>query len=235
MRIAICDDESAPRASIRKSAENCGLPTNTIEIAEFSNGHALLKSHRENPFDVIFLDIQMDGLSGVETGHIIRNADKNAIIIFITGYEQYVYQSFKIEAFDYILKPINHEKIKEALLRAAQKYRDTHHLILCNWQNTAHTIDVGEIVYVEGYDRHVKFFTGTKEYECVGKLNDYETTLAPYGFSRCHQGFLINMSYIKSIEKDTITTKYNHTVPMSIRKKRDCLRAFNLFVAKYRV
>jgi DNA-binding LytR/AlgR family response regulator len=89
---------------------------------------------------------------------------------------------------------------------------------------------------MEGYQRHVLFDTkDSNKYQCVGKLDDYEDTLTPYGFIRCHKGYLVNLNYVKAIENTKVVTIYNHMLDMSTRKKQACLRAFNKFIAKYRM
>ena len=235
LRIAICDDDDILRLQLRKLINGSDILPPDAEISEFSGGTDLIKSQTERPFDVIFLDIEMGDISGIETGQGIRSADRSVIIIFLTSHEQYVFQSFKIEAFDYILKPADNEKVTNVLSRALQKYKEQHHIINCKWQDACHALEVNEIVYVEGYRRHVVFVTKDNRYECVGKLNDYEKQMAPYGFLKCHQGFLINMNHIKRIESTCITTVCGKTVDMSVRKKQDCLKAFNTFLTKYRV
>ena len=235
MRIAICDDDAALRKRLREAIRVSGVVHPDTEIADFSDGTALLSSHDKDPFDIIFLDIHMDGISGLDAGQRIRSADRNAIIIFLTNYQQYIFQSFKIETFDYIMKPVDDKAIYEVLNRALKKYKEQHYIVHFKWQGNSYALDANQIIYAEGYSRHVEFVTKDEKYESVDKLSDYERQLAPYGFLRCHQGFLINMIYIKSIEDVFITTIYNQTVQMSTRKKRDCLKAFNTFLSKHRL
>ena len=235
VRIAICDDESEVRARLRQAIfASKSLPPDADSI-EFSNGAELLKSHTDRPFEIIFLDIQMEGMSGLEVGHEIRNTDKNVIIIFITGYQKYVFESFKIEAFDYIMKPIEDATVADVLRRALKKHKEQHYIVQFKCEDSYHTLHVSEIIYIECHTRRVKIATENESFYCFGKLNEYEKRLTPYGFLRCHQNNLVNMSYIKSIEKTCIVTATNENVDMSVRKRQDCLKAFNTFLAKYRV
>jgi len=233
VRIAICDDEEHIRKSLRDVINNYNSLPHDTQIKEFSDGEALIIGHKEYPFDIIFLDIQMEGMSGIYTGHEIRSIDKSVIIIFLTSHQQYVYQSFIIEPFDYIVKPVDDDTINNVLSRALKKYNDQHYIVKVKWKDTTHAIDVSKIVYLEGRRRHVVFVTKDSTHECVGKLDEYERQLAPYGFLRCHIGFLVNMNYIKSIGNNSISTIYNHELLMSARKRQDCLKAFNLFLTKY--
>ena len=235
VRVAICDDEPDFRKRVRMAIDaSSSLPQNT-EIAEFPDGTSLINSHTEYPYDIIFLDIQMSGISGIEAGHRIRSADRNAIIIFLTSHKQFVFQSFKVEAFDFITKPADDIEVHEVLCRAMKKYREQHYIMQINWQDSSYTLDASEIIYLESSRRHVIFVTRERQYECVGKLNEYEERLLPYGFLRCHHSFIVNMNFIKSIEVTAIRTTTGHDVHMSVRKKQDCLKAFNTYIAKNRI
>ncbi|MCL2222182.1 MAG: LytTR family DNA-binding domain-containing protein [Oscillospiraceae bacterium] len=238
MKIAICDDEQTHREKLRKIIKDCDiLPVDAV-LFEYSNGSALIYGHAENRHDIIFLDIQMDGMNGLETSHKIRSGDRDVIIIFLTGFEQHMPQSFRIEAFDYIVKPAEESRISDVLNRALRKYKDLHCLIKFKWGDDVYALDVGDIVYIESMKRKLKIVTADpdeKDYEIIGKLNDYDRQLQKYGFLRCHHSFLINMNYIKIIEDTFIKAKSGHSVYMSTRKKHFCLQSFNTFITKYRV
>jgi len=235
MRIAICDDDRHARDSIRDiTIASIELPSST-DIQEVKSGEELIHMHKKSPFDIIFLDIKMGNKNGIETGHEIRSIDKDVIIIFITSHKQYVFESFTIEAFDFIVKPISEEKFNEVLGRALKKHRDQHHIITISWESTTSSLDISEIFLIEAYYGRIIFRTKDKLHECNGKLDDYERDLIPYGFLRCHRNALINMRYIKSIEECSIITSYGEEVIMSTRKKQYCLRVYNSYLTKYRV
>jgi len=235
LRIAICDDESFMRSRLREAIYSSGTLPPEACIEEFSDGVALINGHALCPFDVIYLDIQMDGKSGLEIGQEIRAEDRHVIIIFVTSHQEYVFQSFPIEPFDYIVKPVDYVKVNDILKRAIRKHNEQHYKIHFKWKETPYVLDISEVVYLESTRRHIKFVTADKEYECVGKLDDYESKLSSYGFLRCHQSFLINMNYIKSIETASIITSLGHIVNMTVRRRSNCLKALNLFIIKHRV
>jgi len=235
VRIAICDDEKIIREELKSVLTSIDVFPIEAMVIDCPSGATLIANHVEHPFDIIFLDIEMKGVSGLEAGHMIRNTDRNVIIIFLTSHQQYVFQSFRTEAFDFILKPITKEKISDVFSRALQKYKEQHHIVHIKWMDSTWVIDVSSIVYLESNRRQITFVTKDERYACIGRLSDYESRLVPYGFLRCHQSFLINMNYIKSIENTAITTTYNQDVHMSVRKKQYCLKAFSNFLVKYRV
>ena len=235
MRIAICDDIIEHRKSLYDAIEKCITLSEEASISEFSSGISLIDSHVKQPYDIIFLDIEMDGMSGLEAGQEIRGKDKDVIIIYVTSYEQYVFKSFRIEPFEYIIKPFDNEQICEVLCRAIKKHTEQFYIIDFTWQGKSYALKVRDIVYIESNLRHVIFFTTDNEYKSVGKLADYEQRLLPYGFLRCHQSFLINMNYIRSIESKSIKTTLGIEIDMSTRKKRYCLNTFNDYITKFKV
>jgi len=235
LRIAICDDESTTRTKLRKTIESSCLLPHETSVIEFSNGKSLIEGHINCPHDIVFLDIQMPEISGLEAGQKIRLIDKNAIIIFLTGFDQFIFQSLKLEIFDYLIKPASEASIAEVLCRAIKKHEDAHHLISVKCNGALHALDISKIVYIRGYYRRVMFFTESDLYECNDSLDIYERKLQDKGFLRCHRNVLINMYYIKSIEISSITTVNNQTLEMSVRKKQACLRRYNEFLIKYRV
>jgi DNA-binding LytR/AlgR family response regulator len=238
IRIAICDDEKIHRDKLREILWECEtLPVDT-HIFEFSNCSELIDSHMEKPHDIIFLDIQMDGLTGLEAAHEIRDSDSDVIIIFLTGFEQHVMQSFRVEAFDYIVKPADEKKISDVLKRAIRKYKDLHYIVNFKWRDEIYALNVSDIVYLESMRKKLKIITADlteDDYETIGKLDDYDVHLQKYGFLRCHRSFLVNMLYIKKIDDTFIRTKLGHSVYMSTRKKQFCLQEFNSFITKYKV
>ncbi|GHU43965.1 DNA-binding response regulator [Clostridia bacterium] len=245
MKIAICDDNEMFRETLEKTLRSFPeLPGKTL-IKQFSSGDDLIENYNTgNHFDIIFLDIEMPGRNGLETGNEIRRQDEDAVIIFLTSFDQYIYNSLKIEVFDYLLKPAENHDIHEVLQRALTKYQRRHCSVEVKWQETRHILQANNIVYVEGYYEHVTFYTNSRnddgslqKYKCVAKLDDYAVKLSSYGFLQCHQSFLVNMKYITDIGKRTITLSAKNgqelaQVDMSTRKKQDCLREYGKYLAR---
>ena len=235
MRIAICDDESTHRTSLMDALLSSETMPKDATISEYPGGTELMDAHMRCPHDVIFLDIEMEGISGLEAGQQIRNTDRNAIIIFLTSFDKYVFKSFRVEPFEYIIKPVDNWRISEVLGRAVRKHREQYFIVDFKWKDKPYALRVCDIVFLESDMRHVIFVTNDNRYKCVGRLDEYERRLSPYGFLRCHQSYLINMSYIKSIEKKSIVTSLGYEIAMSIRRKQYCLGIFHEFITKYRV
>jgi len=236
MRIAICDDEAYMRERVMSVllADTAVIPD--MSLFEFASGNELIASYNnEQSFDLVMLDVEMPGLNGLQTGEQVRKIDKDVAIVFLTSHKQYVFKSLRIGIYDYLIKPPKANEIHDLLERVYADYIELHHIVNFKWQGQPYALRVNEIVCIEGYSRHVLFHTKNGKYECVGKLDEYEEKLAPYGFLRCHQGFLINMRYIESIEKQTFKTTVGTVVNMSARRRQDCLQAFNNYVVRHQI
>lgn len=236
MKIAICDDEKIYRDSIIEFLLPYMQVYTDIKTTEFCCGEDLIKAYEnEDGFDVIFLDIEMKELNGIETGHKIRTIDKDVTISFLTSYKQYVFNSFKVGAFDYLIKPIKILDFNKLMDRILDKYKNEHYVLSIKWQDEISQIEIKNIIYIEAYKRRLFYYTIDQKFKSIGKLSDFESKLDKYGFLRCHQGFLVNMNYIKTIEDNFIVTTNGGKVEMSARKKQYCLKTFNKYIARYSI
>jgi len=235
VRIAICDDEPLSRAQLLKSIIACEDVTSDVNVADFGSGASLVESHLATPFNIIVLDIEMDGMSGVEAAQTIRGADNDVIIIFFTGHLQYAQQSFGIGVFDYILKSDPPGAICDVLGRALRKYEEQHHMLKLGGRDSTHLVEANEIIYFVADQKNVKYITASGRLFIDGTITEYENRLSQHGFIRCHHKYLVNMAYIKSIGKSEITTKQGHKIPISTRRKQDCLRIYGKYLLRYMV
>lgn len=207
-----------------------------IEIKEFCCGEDIVEEYNSGiKYDVIFLDIEMHEIDGLQTAHLIRKTDDDVIIVFLTNHQQFIKQSFKIEAFDYLVKPFSKIVFDEMFARVLNKYQKQHFLITIKMRDSISTIEVKEIVYIECFKHRLTFHLKGEIIECTGKLQEYETTLINHGFLRCHNSILINAAYIKTINDYDITTIFNDKVDMSLRKRQHCLSCYNKYIARYHV
>ena len=236
MKIAICDDERDCLENINQVILSCSSEMPIMSISQFIRGSDLLDCYAaQQRFDLVFLDVEMPELNGLQVGEKIRDLDRDIIIIFLTSHKQYVFESLRLDIFDYLIKPVESKVVQDVLSRVYKKYREQHHIVNLRWKSASYTLAVSDIVHIEGYNRHTVFYTINAKYECVGSLNEFEAMLTSYGFLRCHQGFLVNMKYIESVEKDNIKITNGLIVPMSVRKKQKCLRTLNHYLTRYQI
>lgn len=233
MNIAICDDETAVHTELTNLIHRNLLIKDETNIIDFYDAESLLETYyQKNLFDIIFLDIEMDKTTGIEAAEKIRQISQNTIIIFISNYPSYVFDAFKVEALHFIVKPISHTEFDNAFERAIHKYQLLNSSITLKWQNERYIIKINSIMYIEGYKRHITVYTTDGVYDALGKIPELLKILSPHGFIRTHQGFIVNMDYIKRFESTDVILFDDTKVMMSVRKRSNALCSFDNYLKK---
>jgi two-component system, LytTR family, response regulator LytT len=232
MKIAICDDDQQQRERIQQYIKLSSIKCTDFEIVQFCCGEDLIKAYSENvTYDIIFLDIVMENLDGIKTADSIHKINTSALIIFISSYVQFVSETFRLHAFQFLIKPITRESFDREFERAVNQFYAQHRKLIFKTSCNTVAVEIKDIVYIEGYQHHLYVVTKNKnEYMVTGKLSEKEKQLLPFGFVRVHQSFLVNMDFIKSINDKNVVTTVGVTVEMSTRKKSQVLNLFNKYL-----
>ncbi len=221
LHIAICDDEQYMLDKISTMAVDFFHGKNMeITIAQFSNGEELLKYNRT--IDILFLDIQMNGMDGMETARKLRSRKFKGFLIFITVLKEMVFQAFTVQAYDYLVKPIEEkhfEKTMERLLSSMQNASEASLLVQKGYESSI--ISFEDIVFCEIIDRKVYLHLASSEVvDFYERIENLETKLDDR-FFRCHRSFLINLKYLKSYKNGTAYLEGGKEIPVSrLRSKR---------------
>lgn len=229
INIAICDDNQGDSMHLHSLCKSCVLP-DEISITTYTSGEELLPDVRDNKLSIVFLDVDMPGDNGIETGKKIRELDKSIIIIFYTSFPQYAIEAYDCEAFHYLLKPCSEEKLQEVLSRAVKKLGLMHHHISLRMHNRSVRLPISDIYYVEYCQKHVIYHTKDESFTTTGKFFQVYDELKRFGFYQLHQGYIVNLSKICDFRGYTAVLDNGFSVPISIRKKRDTLLAYAKYV-----
>lgn len=238
LRITICDDEASTRSYlsslIRKQPYSC-------EIEEYASADDCLADFQKT--DLFFLDISLDSKgcdpNGIALAKKLREQSPNTlpVIIFVTGYDQYVFEAFDVNAFQYLLKPINEQKFTEVFVRAV-KYIETHkhpgpaiRTLSLQSANISRTIPLKQIHYIESSNHKVVLHLINGEFTCYAKISDLEVELQGQ-FFRIHKGYLVNLAFIESYSKTEAVLTNGEKPLISKYKYRDFVKAYLLFLKK---
>lgn len=234
MRIAICDDEPIYHEILLDYLQPYNSLIADLSITVFNCGNALLEAYDSgNKYDLIFMDVEMPGILGVDVAQIIRNIDNSIILIFITAYTKYVKDAFCINAFQCLLKPIMREVFNEEFERALNYCRKMKYKYSITYHDKTTILEVKDIAYIETFHRRLRLSTLSESYEYVGNISNDEKKLAEYGFIRCHQGYLINMRYIYQMENNFFILTNQKKIPISKHLKSEVLFKYNSFILNY--
>ena len=198
MRIAICDDEVSMVQILEEKIKKL-LPDAVIE--KYLSGEKLIASGSKP--DVLFLDIQMPGMDGMETAKMLRQDNEDMILIFVTAAEEYVFQAFDVGAFHYLVKPFSDEKLKEVVTKAVHAVKRSSRLekdekyIMVQTAGSHIKIFLRDIVYAEVFNRKVIIHTRNTDIEYYGKLQDLQN-MAGEDFFRTHRAYLVHFKYVET-------------------------------------
>jgi len=226
MKIAICDDEKIFRDKVLEYIKKY---IDVYDIYEYENGLELIEA--EEDFDIIFLDIEMPIMNGMDTATKYRDKNEDTLIIFLTGYVNYVFDSFKVNAFRYLKKPINDEEFKEAMT-SAMKLVEDNETVTINNHGVKTEIKIKNITYVESFgDGTYIYDKNGNYYESVDTLKTWESMLQNRSeFYKISKSFIVSMKYIEHYEEKYVEMyKSNQKLPIS----RRCASAFRKEYYRY--
>ena len=229
LTIAICEDDTIQRQCIVHMIK---IYLNSIniqyELFEFISGEKLLSSI--NNFHIYFLDIHMDSLSGIDTSKKIRLIHEKAIIIFITGFKDYVFDAFDVNAFHYILKPIDENKFNKILYSAIKSLSKKDKFLIAKTISSSFKIHLKDIIYIESDQRKIRVHTTYDVIEYYYKISNLETELLEDNFFRCHKSYIVNLKYVQSFDNTFIILKNFEKVYISRKRLSDFSKAFMYYL-----
>lgn len=227
MKIAICDDDQKLRKNLRHLVEvQLDLMAFTYEIEEYESGNLLLESIEKKELDLLFLDIEMPGMGGMDTAKAIRNLEKKMLIIFITAYPDYVFQGYEVHAFHYILKPYEKSKVIEVLKSAVKELAlQEEQFYFVQQKSGTLRLSIKEISYFKSDKRNVcAVKKNGEQFSFYEKLDEVEEKLPDF-FQRIHKRYLVNMNCISEIESSSCICS-GEELPVSRTYKQSFAVAF---------
>lgn len=226
--MAICDDEEYFRLREKKLLEqymeNRGYE---CRIDLFASGKELIdKADSTLPYDVVFLDISMEEMDGLETAGKLRELSATVCIVFVTAYITYALDGYKVGAVRYLLKEEEslESALKECLDTITDRMNEDNAVCEFDFQNGKKSIPADAILYAESRLHKVLFFVmedEVREYSRYDRLNDVEKELRQYGFRRVHQSFLVNMKYARGVERYRVSLENGTEISISKKYYKD--------------
>lgn len=222
LRIGICDDQIDARDALRLQLEKI-LREETEEIVyEFSTGQGAVRWLKNHPgeIDLLFLDVEMDGINGMEAARQIRTFDEEILIVFVTGYSDYVFDGYKVNALDYIIKPAGTERLAEVLGRVREQlWKQREEVYVFKTSEGTFRLPFSAIKYFYSDRRKVNLVSKEKEYAFYGKLDEVEGQLDGR-FVRIHQRYLVNPDKVTHIGNECVVIE-GEELPMSRALKEE--------------
>ena len=230
IHVAIVEDEEIHQQALREHLlRYAGENDVTFDIRVFANPILLLENYRP-VYDLIFLDIQMPDLNGMETARKLRAVDQNVLLIFVTSLAQYAIEGYEVAAVDYILKPVQYFSFAMRLTRAIWRINAGagEALTVANTDGTAR-IKLRDLLYVEISGHTLTYHTHEGTVSGTGTLSALEEKLRGKSFARCNSCYLVNLPYVQSTSGFSCILDNGTELKISQPKKKTFLAALEAY------
>ncbi len=225
IKFAICDDEPQMTREIADQLVSYMKETaGGYSVECFSSGYALLKSSEE--FDVIFLDIQMERPDGMETARLLRQRDNHSLLVFVTVLKECVFDAFQVEAYDYLLKPLDSARFRQTMDRAlGWLERDAAKNLVIQRGSGCQVVLLSDLMYCEVLGRKIYLHKND------GRVVDYYDRLEELEqrvdsrFFKCHRSYLVNLDYVSGCQGGQVLLQRGERLPVSRLRERELTQA----------
>lgn len=230
MNIAVCDDNLEFVNTLENHFDM--LHDKKLNYDVFLKGEDLINEYENNKtnYDAIFLDMELNGLNGIETAKEIRKINSKVIIVFITAYSEYMKESFECEPFRFLLKPISFNDIKKVYSEILNKFKVNKNTFSFYEGRKHIRLYYEDIIFFESQSHWVNINTDKSKYRTLDKINEIHKKLDDSLFCRIHQSYIVNFKYIKLFDDNKIFL-YNSDEILSISRpyKKEFLESYMKF------
>ena len=225
MRIAIVDDVLQERRRLYDFVTVSAAQSRVeIELKQFESGNDFLDDAEALYFDIVFLDIYMDGLTGMKVAERLREQGSESLIIFCTTSDKFALQSYDVDAFYYLLKPYDQAKIKSVFDKALNACDGAARYISVKENKIFRNILLSDIIYVDYYNHYTHIHLENEVVKTYGNFKEVGNKLEPYAqFLLCYRNIMINMNYVSMVEPLSFAMKNGDILPMN-RKEKHVIR-----------
>lgn len=193
------DDRSALLSKIKKYEEEFGVK---FDIVTFNNGFNFMDKFMPI-FHLVFLDINMPGINGMDAAGQIRKVDEKVSICFTTSLAQYAIKGYEVSAIDFILKPVEYSRVKNVIAKTYKEFESgSENQILIKTSNSFSMVSLDDIEYVVADDHIIIYHTATKEYESWDTLKNVELKLNAPRFYRLSRSVILNLDHTKGVSRN---------------------------------
>lgn len=227
MKIIICEDDLQYQTEFRNLLSRVLFDGEDVVIECYEDGRALMQAVKEEKdfyADLIFMDIQMPQLDGMRTAELLREKHIKADIIFVTAYSEFVFQGYRVHAWDYLLKPVSFQKLKLVMERyRAERQRNEENHIFVRQRLGGEKISLDRVQYFVSNQRKIRAVLDAphEPVEFYMKMSELERSLQHKNFFRCHQSFIVNRSKILRWDGSGICVDSGERIPVSKRYRQD--------------
>jgi DNA-binding LytR/AlgR family response regulator len=232
IRVAVVDDEAEVLDLLERNISDAfKLLDVNVALYRIQNGIDLIELHKEKEFNIIFLDLEMPEMDGLEVARFVRSYDQNTVLIFVTNREDLVFDAFQYNAIAFIRKKCLHEELIDAVKRAYNKVATKLSVHLFKTEFGDIRFQLNEILYFSSRGHNVWLHSKEgKLYRIFYTLEQIENLISNDSFIKCHSSVLANCGYIYSIEKENIILTNGETVALSRHRRKNVKDALQKYL-----
>lgn len=231
-RLAICEDDGTIREKLSSLCHDI-LQEDGIEheITAFSSAEELEKLllAETAPFDLLLLDIQMEGMTGMELAKSLRRRGDRVSILFVTGCEDYLPEGYDVQPIHFLLKPVSREALAGAL-RTDWRLNHRPKTAVLRIGGKTVSLPLAEIRYIESYNHNIVIHQASGNRSYLLSLSEAEKQLPPGQFCRCHNSYLVNMEYVEEISRKELSLRGGIRLPIGRAYYKSLQSAFIRFM-----
>ena len=227
MRIAICDDEELYRVELKTILDKLLINVD-YNIDTFDDGNRLIESFKAQPYDLLFLDIEMPVVDGITLAKSLRAISEKVFIVFLTSHVEYAIEGYEVNALRYLTKPVDIDKLKEVIRYVQEKQGASRQLIIKE-DGEELLININDVIYLESMNQNVRIVTTQGEHVIRYNIGDFEEQLKNDGFFRSHRGYLISLAKVKKLSKNDVIMEGDVILPVSrsnVKALKDALYTY---------
>ena len=235
MTIAIVDDSSKDLSLLYEYiCRYCSEHKIHVQVKEFTNEGTFLRTLKTEQYSLVFLDIFMQSLNGIQIAKEIKKLNPKCQIIFSTSSREHAVKAFRLHALDYLVKPYTYAQLEDALNRFEKVAAKFAHYIELKEGRYQTRILITDIMYVDYHNHYIQVHTTSSVIRSYMSFGEFSPLLAPYGqFLWCYRNCMVNMDYVESWDDNDFILKNEERIPIFKSQRRGIIQAYSNYIFDY--